>query len=240
MNVREVALSVKRFVFEKFYGAFVWIAFCAILDGLWCWADAYLPDESWGMNLVRNVFWFSAVAVVAGASGYSLWTKRVGRAVGQLLLSLVTFGVASVLLAVVNVFTFEVALEHRGPDKGWWSVGPNEQVPFAVEYRSLHPFLAEYERRITFRSGRHVNLDADTGGAGAFAVFELAPTLFYLVDGLEHDFVRREYRIDVKNETAAGKMSQVGVALSHRRYLGKICPSGKFEQGGIAPDVADN
>lgn len=133
-------LAIKNFLFEKFYGAIVWIAFCAILDGLWCWADAYLPDESWGMNLVRNVFWFSAVAVVAGAAGYSLWTKRVGRAVGQLLLSLVTFGVASVLLAVVNVFTFEVALEHRGPDKGWWSVGPNEQVPFAVEYRSLHPF----------------------------------------------------------------------------------------------------
>lgn len=276
MKVKEVVTSIKRFIFEKFYGAFVWVLFCAMLDSAWMLIDAYIPFEVWGMKYVEDFFLISASVAVVGAIGYSLWTGRIGRAFGQIFLSFVMVIALFIAMLCVGAYTSPIAMKNRGPDKGWWSVGPNRAIPFSVEYRSAHGFLAEYERRITFSSGRHVNLQTDTGGAGAFAVFELAPNVFYLVDGLEHDFVRCEYRVDAGKETveqrdgdcewvrivdgsqglgddpswftradeflgkaAAGKMSQAGVELSHRRYLGKICPSGKFEQGGIEPDVAD-
>lgn len=265
-----VALIIKRVILEKFYGPFIWAFCCAALDCVWMVVDAYLPFEVCGAVYVENALWISAAMAVVCAIGYSFWTGRVGRAFGQILISFVMAIALMVALICMSVCTQQIAIKNRGPEKGWWSVGPNKTLPFAVEYRSMHGFLAEYERRITFQSGRHVNLQTDTGGAGAFAVYELGPNEFYLVDGLDHAFIRSEYHVDVLNEKVEQRdedcewvqlpigdheqdetlkwftgsdeiedKKRSSVVLNRRRYLGKICPSGRFEAGGLEPDVDD-
>lgn len=72
---------------------------------------------------------------------------------------------------------------------------------FSVEFRPAHPFLAEYYKCVVFPSGKHVGIWMDTGGAGPFAVWRLPTGEYYLVDGLEHDFVRNDYRVNAANET---------------------------------------
>lgn len=84
----KIILALKRFVFEKFYGAFVWVLLCAILDSAWMLIDAYIPFEVWGMKYVEDFFLISAAAVV-GAIGYSFWAGRIGRAFGRIFLSFV-------------------------------------------------------------------------------------------------------------------------------------------------------
>ena len=74
-------------------------------------------------------------------------------------------------------------------------------LEFAIEYRPAHPFLAEYDKTIVFKSGKRIGVWVDTGGAGPFAVYRLPAGEYYLVDGLEHDFIRNDYRVNVTNET---------------------------------------
>ena len=75
-------------------------------------------------------------------------------------------------------------------------------LEFAVEYRPAHPFLAEYDKTVVFKSGKRIGVWMDTGGAGPFAVYRLQTGEYYLVDGLEFDFIRNDYRVNVTNETA--------------------------------------
>ena len=72
---------------------------------------------------------------------------------------------------------------------------------FSVEYKNAHPFLAEYDKTIVFASGKRIGVWRDTGGAGAFAVYQLPSGDYYLVDGLDADFIRNDYRINVTQET---------------------------------------
>lgn len=72
---------------------------------------------------------------------------------------------------------------------------------FSVEYKNVHPFLAEYDKTIVFSSGKRIGVWRDTGGAGAFAVYQLPSGDYYLVDGLDTDFIRNDYCINVTQET---------------------------------------
>ena len=72
---------------------------------------------------------------------------------------------------------------------------------FSVEYKNAHPFLAEYDKAIVFASGKRIGVWGDTGGAGAFAVYQLPSGDYYLVDGLDAEFIRNDYRINVMQET---------------------------------------
>lgn len=75
------------------------------------------------------------------------------------------------------------------------------EMAFSVEYINAHPFLAEYDKCVVFPSGKRVGVCMDTGGAGPFALYRLPTGEYYLVDGLEHDFIRNDYRVNVTNET---------------------------------------
>ena len=80
--------------------------------------------------------------------------------------------------------------------------GENGKTAFSVEYINAHPFLAEYDKTIVFKSGKRIGVWMDSGGAGPFAVYRLQTGEYYLVDGLEFDFIRNDYRVNVTNETA--------------------------------------
>ena len=86
-------------------------------------------------------------------------------------------------------------------------------LEFAVEYKPAHPFLAEYDKCVVFPSGKRIGVWPDTGGAGAFAVYRLPTGEYYLIDGLEHDFIRNDYRVNVTNETVEMMCDEVWVKI---------------------------
>ena len=79
--------------------------------------------------------------------------------------------------------------------------GEDGKTAFSVEYIHAHPFLAEYDKTIVFKSGKRIGVCVDTGGAGPFAVYRLEADEYYLVDGLKHSFIRNDYRVNTAKET---------------------------------------
>lgn len=79
--------------------------------------------------------------------------------------------------------------------------GEDGKTAFSVEYINAHPFLAEYDKTIVFKSGKRIGVWMDTGGAGPFAVYSLPTGEYYLADGLKHGFIRSDYRVNATNET---------------------------------------
>jgi len=88
-----------------------------------------------------------------------------------------------------------------------------DALPFSVEYRRSHAFLAEYDKRIRFRSGKRVGIVSDTGGAGDFAAYALQDGKVYLVDGLDHVWFRSEYRVDAASESVEKKCGEMWVRI---------------------------
>lgn len=121
----------------------------------------------------------------------------------------VSGGVGACLLAVG--FGFAIALDfgfalvnwEKGKEKPRLVGVPSEdgKTAFSVEYSNAHPFLAEYDKTIVFKSGKRIGVWMDTGGAGPFAVYRLPTGEYYLVDGLKHSFIRNDYCVNVTNET---------------------------------------
>ena len=175
--------KIARFVFETAYGPFV----------TWCCATLLLfatyaispPLGRFGTAMVNTMSVVQAIAAIVTITALvkSLAGHRYRRALGQFLLGLAgtSSGYAEVRSAGVTNET--AALE------------------FAVEYRPAHPFLAEYDKCIVFPSGKRIGVWMDTGGAGPFAVYRLPTGEYYLVDGLEFDVIRSDYRVNVTNET---------------------------------------
>lgn len=118
-------------------------------------------------------------------------------------------GVGARLLAVG--LGFAMALNFRPATENWEKgkekprladvPGEDGKTAFSVEYVNAHPFLAEYDKTIVFKSGKRIGIYMDTGGAGPFAVYSLPTGEYYLVDGLKHSFIRNDYRVNVTNET---------------------------------------
>ena len=192
-----------RFLYDTWYGALV----------CWCVTGVVLllvgaiigakRDLAW---LVNGLFVLQAAMSVLLVAAFvaALLRRRWAWALWQCLCGLmagVAFIVALLFVSVGVMFSQENMEQFKAEEQEWRSSGISREVPFAIEFRDSHPFLAEYDRRITFQSGKHIGLWPDTGGAGAFAVYALGTNQFYLVDGLEHDFIRTEYRIDVSSET---------------------------------------
>ena len=107
---------------------------------------------------------------------------------------------ASICLPLSMGLKFSSALHEPFVKGPWRGDEPTKEVPFTVEFRTAHAFLAEYDRRIVFKSGKHVNLWPDTGGAGKFALYRLADGSYYLVDGLRFSANRCEYHVDTSCE----------------------------------------
>jgi hypothetical protein len=154
----------------------------------------------------------AATGVLAGASLWYAVVFLVTLAKRQWKKSAIMFvsgGVGACLLAVG--FGFAIALDFWFTAENWENgkekprlvgvSGEDGKTAFSVEYSNAHPFLAEYDKTIVFKSGKRIGVFMDTGGAGPFAVYRLPTGEYYLVDGLKHNFIRNDYRVNVTNET---------------------------------------
>ena len=154
----------------------------------------------------------AAMVVLAGASIWYAVMFLMTLAKRQWKKSAIMFvsgGVGACLLAVG--FGFAVALNFGFALVNWEKgkenprlvgvPGEDGKTAFSVEYINAHPFLAEYDKTIVFKSGKRIGVCMDTGGAGPFAVYRLPTGEYYLVDGLKHNFIRNNYRVNVTNET---------------------------------------
>ena len=124
-----------------------------------------------------------------------------GRAVVQLLVGVFGWGVFVVALVAALFLRAHVAITILPDVTGWRCSEKTDEIPFSVEFKHSHVFLAEYDKRISFKSGKRIGVWPDTGGGGAFAVYDLGDGMFYLADGLDCDFMRNDYRVNVKDET---------------------------------------
>ena len=154
----------------------------------------------------------AATVVLAGTSLWYVLVFLVTLAKRQWKKSAIMFvsgGVGACLLAVG--FGFAIALNFWSAAVNWEKgkekprlvgvPGEDGKTAFSVEYINAHPFLAEYDKTIVFKSGKRIGVWMDTGGAGPFAVYSLPTGEYYLVDGLKHSFIRNDYRVNVTNET---------------------------------------
>jgi hypothetical protein len=155
------------------------------------------------------------VAATVVFAGTSIWyavvflVTLVKRQWKKSAIMFVSGGVGACLLAVG--FGFAMALNFRSAAENWEKgkekprladvPGEDGKTAFSVEYINAHPFLAEYDKTIVFKSGKRIGVWIDTGGAGPFAVYSLPTGEYYLVDGLKHSFIRNDYRVNVTNET---------------------------------------
>ena len=196
--------KVARFVFDTAYGPFV--AWCC--TALLLFASYALSPllGNFGFAMVRIMYAMLLVAAVVNVAAIikSLADRQSGRGLFQLLLAL-----AGLLLFFFGfLFSFVACgVVAHAISSGYAEVrsagvtNESAAVEFAVEYRPAHPFLAEYDKCIVFPSGKRVGINMDTGGAGAFAVYRLPTGEYYLVDGLDCDFARNDYRVNAANET---------------------------------------
>lgn len=176
---------LKRVEFETTFGPIVvweivsaFALVCSALEGVVWTFLGWIVDGLWILA--------SFVGFVAFVN--ALVSGRLGRAFAQLVLGVAGFIVLGVCVSFVNTLV-------------WRTSESTEQVPFSVAYRTSYLFLAEYDKRIVFRSGKSIGVWPDTGGAGSFAVYALDSGVYYLADGLDCDFMRNDYRVDVQAET---------------------------------------
>lgn len=195
-------VALLRFLFETDYGPFVsWctaaLAFCVsviILPPLGKFGSALVIV----MLLVLIALSLAAVVAFLLALLRCQWM----RAIGQLFLGVIgvvlfcaCFIASCVGGRIVAYSTGAAVRTAEVMDEAASSLA------FKVEFRPAHLFLAEYDKCVIFRSGKRIGVWMDTGGAGAFAVYRLPTGEYYLVDGLKHDFIRNDYRVNVTNET---------------------------------------
>ena len=197
-----------RFLFETDYGPFVsWgtvaLAFCAAVI-------VSAPLGKFGLALALAMLLVLVVLSLAAVVAFLLalircqWT----RAIGQFCLGII--GIVLFFIAVpVSLVGSRIIAHSTSSDVRTAEVTDRTDVTdrtapaltFKVEFRPSHLFLAEYDKCIVFQSGKRIGVWMDTGGAGAFAVYRLPTGEYYLVDGLKHDFIRNDYRVNVTNET---------------------------------------
>lgn len=192
-----------RFIFDTWYGAFL----------VWCASGLVTLFICYTVGPYRSMDWLGAVMIalhalsglmVPAAVIYSLSKKRWLRALVQLLLGVLAaflFVTRLILIAIAVMFSEQNLRHFENSEQPWYGTEICEQLPFAVEYQAAHPFLAEYHKRIAFKSGKRIAINVDTGGAGAFAVYVLEDGRYYLVDGLDAAWIRSEYRVDPKQES---------------------------------------
>ena len=196
--------KIAKFVFETTYGPFV--AWCCTALLLFV-AYAISPSLGWfGTALVDIMFVVQVIVAIVNIIAFfkSLVKHQCGRALGQFLLGLAglfLFGLGSVFAFVAHVIVALATSSGYAEVRSASVTNETSALEFAIEYRPAHPFLAEYDKTIVFKSGKRIGVWMDTGGAGPFAVYRLPTGEYYLVDGLKHDFIRNDYRVNITNET---------------------------------------
>lgn len=193
-----------RFALKTAFGPFVvWCGTAFLLFAAYALSPLL---GSFGIILTNMMVIMLLVAAVVNvvAIVISLVGHQSGRGLAQLLLALA--GLPIFFFGLLFSFVTEGVIAHA-TSSGYAEVqsasvtNETAALEFAVEYRPAHPFLAEYDKCVVFPSGKRIGVWMDTGGAGAFAVYRLPTGEYYLVDGLEHDFIRNDYRVNTTNET---------------------------------------
>ncbi len=226
--------KVLKFVFDTWYGALaVWcVTGLSVLVFIYFWGS----NQQQGLICCgRSLLGLHVVwgVIVLAAVTRSAFRKRWGLAIGQFVLAILHAG-AFCVAVLVTVVAHHLSI--------WRSTEPTETLPFSVQYRAAHPFLAEYDKRIEFKSGRRFDLMMDTGGYADFKCYRLTDGQFYLTD------VQCEYRVNPLAETVeflrddlwvqvscADEGVPVGESLEGKRFLGRISPQGVFTSGGEEP-----
>ena len=193
-----------RFALKTAFGPFViWCGTAFLLFAAYALSPVL---GSFGIILTNMMVIMLLVAAVVNVAAIviSLVEHQSGRGLAQLLLALA--GLPIFFFGLLFSFVTEGVIAHA-TSSGYAEVqstsvtNETAALEFAVEYRPAHPFLAEYDKCVVFPSGKRIGVWMDTGGAGAFAVYRLPTGEYYLVDGLEHDFIRNDYRVNTTNET---------------------------------------
>ena len=198
-----VLKMLRQFVADKWYGGVaVWLAWGLLVLG---YCMVFGPYRCVGY-LTTGVIVSHALGTVIllGIFIHSLVKRRWRRAIGQFFLgvgAIVVYAVGLVAVSVMTTFSARNMKDFDRTKEPWYGTKPCEAVPFGVEFRSAHPFLAEYDRRVVFKSGKSVILILDAGGAGQFAVYALKDGSFSLMDGLNMIQRRNEYRVIPKDES---------------------------------------
>ena len=196
--------KVVRFALKTAFGPFViWCGTAFLLFAAYALSPVL---GSFGIILTNMMVIMLLVAAVVNVAAIviSLVEHQSGRGLAQLLLALA--GLPIFFFGLLFSFVTEGVIAHA-TSSGYAEVqstsvtNETAALEFAVEYRPAHPFLAEYDKCVVFPSGKRIGVWMDTGGAGAFAVYRLPTGEYYLVDGLEHDFIRNDYRVNTTNET---------------------------------------
>jgi len=196
--------KVVRFVYETAYGPFVAWCFSALL--LFAVYAISPPLGRFGTAMVNMMVIVQVITAIVNITALfkSLVEHQHGRALGQFFLGLAglfLFGYGLAFAFVVHGVVAHATSSGYAEVRSANMTNETATLEFAVEYRPAHPFLAEYDKCVVFPSGKRIGVCMDTGGAGAFAVYRLPTGEYYLVDGLEHDFIRNDYRVNTTNET---------------------------------------
>ena len=157
------------------------------------------------------------LATLAAAVAWlrALGTHRWKRAAVQFVLGILSIPVFAVG-AVVAAFagrTFALAVAPQSVSRTVSIRDGDDAPPFSVRFTPSHPFLAEYDRCIVFPSGKRIGIWPDTGGGGPFAVYRLASGEYYLVCGLDFDWVRFDCRVNPENETVETMRGDSWIAI---------------------------
>lgn len=196
--------NVARLVFKTALGPFlVWCGTALLLFAAYAFSPV-LGEFGIAMANMMVIMLLVAAVVNVAAIVISLVEHQSGRGLAQLLLALA--GLPIFFFGLLFSFVTEGVIAHA-TSRGYAEVrsasvtNETAALEFAVEYKPAHPFLAEYDKCVVFPSGKRIGVWMDTGGAGAFAVYRLPTGEYYLVDGLGHDFIRNDYRVNTTNET---------------------------------------
>lgn len=234
--------------------------------GVWGWAFRAIPLLLCLCGLMKSPWTWCAMACgFAGAVAVSVvwgrtplrglaWWKVVGRTLGASLACLFVLVLMLVACTATDIAQWVAWPDFYCGKLEWRAREIDEKLPFAVEHRPIHPFLAEYRRRIRFRSGKRVDIAVDTGGFSPFAVYRLSDGTYYLVDGLYRSDVHGEYLIDAERErlwatqpnlwqlveggsqtNGTPRNSSPWTLLKTRRYLGRLTAHGQLVEDGEDP-----
>lgn len=220
-----------RFLFERWYGAFVFAGVTAAAILLTPWVVDTEKEFAW--LLVGEWYAMGAAGLVAVAAFFSFLFRRQWKDSAKLFFAALGFAFVFLLGIGVCLFTGKECLPNLAnwmceppKDNPWRTSAMSMQIPFSIEFRNAHAFLAEYERRVCFRSGKRRDLITDTGGGEEIAVYAIRAGEFLLIDRRGNRYCVNVVRETVETSNASPESG---------RYVGCIDPSAKVSLGGTPP-----
>jgi len=232
--------TLLRLLFGTYYGA---AALGIVFVGLILFTPWVMDVES-SFSLVLLLEWYGAGAalVTAVVAFVRFVVRREWKLAGKQFLMTILVGLFLLVGIVVDLLGGKMCFP-CWESKTWDKSEISETIPFSIEFRKAHAYLAEYERRITFKSGKSDHLPFDSGGCGEFAVYALKPDEFIIVDCLKSDSgnaPRSICRVNIRHEVslnAAQGTNKLRQPLDGLKFLGRIYPNGKVKLGGEPPKV---